>query len=188
MKRPTFIEGIGVAIIASLGGGLMFAVMSTFFAAAIALQLLVVGGSLLYLLYVLARSDARVGKITVLAVWSGATALLWLTDVALWWLLLGELLFIWVVRSIYSYRSMFAALADLGLVAFGGMFAVWSVLQTDSLMVGIWSFFLVQALYVFIPHQFNSQVGNKNTSPQTDRFQHAQRIAEAALSKLSTQN
>jgi hypothetical protein len=94
---------------------------------------------------------------------------------------------IWLIRSLYFYSSLISALADFGLVLFGVASAIWAVLQTGSLSLSVWCFFLVQALFVAIPNAWkrSSKPGIVSKSTQ-DPFQSAHRTAEAALTKLST--
>lgn len=186
MRKPTFIEGVGIAAAASLGAGLIFSVMGAMFASGFILRLLIAFIAFLYLLYLLHRSERRIGKVTVITAWMAAAITLWLLGLSFWEYAFAHAGLIWIFRSLYFYSSLFSAFVDLGLVVFGTGSAVWAALQTGSLMVSFWCFFLVQALYVFIPNSFQkrpeSQSGNQQ---KEDRFQQARRSAEAALNKLS---
>jgi hypothetical protein len=53
--------------------------------------------------------------------------------------------------------------------------------------LGIWCFFLVQALFVLIPRSIERK--SRTVQPGhggEDRFQHAYRVADAAVRKLTT--
>jgi hypothetical protein len=53
--------------------------------------------------------------------------------------------------------------------------------------LGIWCFFLVQALFVAIPKRINRKPGAVPAGHESaDRFQHAYRAAETAVRKLSS--
>ena len=65
--------------------------------------------------------------------------------------------------------------------------AVWAATETGSPFLSIWSFFLVQALFVAIP----VRVGGNHREPQPEdhhdeRFERAHRAAQAALRRLSS--
>ena len=186
MKRPSFFEGVGVALAASAVGGVLFTVLATLFAGGFVLRVLIAGMGLLYVLYLLRRSHERVGRITTIALWLVAAGSIWLLDFGLPLYLAAHLGIIWLVRSLYFYSSLFAAAADLGLVAFGIAAAFWAVLATGNWFLGFWCFFLVQALFVVIPTRFRRPGKRGVANPVVeDRFQHAHRVAEAALTKLS---
>lgn len=187
MSRPTFLEGAGVALAASIGGGVLFTALTTVFVGSIVLRLIIALMGLLYLLYLLARSGEKIGRVTSLATWLAAAALIWLMELNLAFYLMAHLGLIWLIRSLYFYSSLISALADLGLMLFGTAAAVWAILESGNLSLGFWSFFLIQALFVVIPNSWKrSAAENRVANYEEDRFQHAYRIAETALTKLST--
>ncbi len=185
MKRPTFFEGAGVALAASVAGGVLFTVLATVFAGGFVLRGLIASLGLLYVLYLLRRSKERVGRVTTLAVWLAATLSIWLLGLSLPGYLLAHLALIWLVRSLYFHASLIATFADLGLVLFGLASAVWAWLVTGSLGISLWCFFLVQALFGLIPASIKRRSAlSVAASAETDPFQRAYRTAEAAVSKL----
>ena len=95
---------------------------------------------------------------------------------------------IWLVRSLYFYASVVSALTDLGLSGLALAAAVWAVTHTGSLFLAIWCFFLVQALFVAIPHALSGKAapGIQPAADRDDRFERAHRAAEAAVRKLSS--
>jgi hypothetical protein len=187
MKHPTFFEGVAVALAASLVGGVSYTALTSVFASGWVLRLLIVGISLAYVLYLLGRSRERVGRMTALAAWAVAALAIWLMEPPLLPYLLVHLSAIWLIRSLYFYSSVLSALADLGLTALSLAAAIWAATQSGSLLVSIWCFFLVQALFVFIPTRLNRKSEEKQTDRASeDRFQGAHRAAEAALRKLSS--
>jgi hypothetical protein len=185
MSAPSFLEGVGVAVVASLAGSIGYWAFSAVLGGG--LRLVIAGLSLGYLLYLLARSRERVGRLTTLAAWS-------LTALALWWLqsplslyVLGHLGALWLVRSLYFHSGPLAALADLGLNAFALAAALWALGHTGSLLLALWCFFLVQALFVAIPARPPRECGDGAAEPDLEaHFQQAQRTAEAALRRLSS--
>ncbi len=186
MKRPGFFEGVGVALSASLLGGVLFTVLTSQFSGGFALRGLVALLGLLYVLYLLRRSQERVGRITTLGLWLAAALLIWLLGLSLPLYLLAHLGLVWLVRSLYYHSGLIAGFADLGLALFGLAAAIWAWLETGSLGLSLWCFFLLQALFVHIPQQLR-RGGSRNPScaSGTDPFQNAYRSAEAAVARLS---
>ena len=69
MKAPSLFEGIVVAIGASIGGGILTALLpvisSEYTAVRILLSVLAIG----YLLYLMKRSNERTGRVVMVALW-----------------------------------------------------------------------------------------------------------------------
>lgn len=185
MRTPNFIEGVGVAVVAALVGTVLFTVVTPSLNSVAVLELLIASFSFAYLIYLLRRSPERVGRLTVVLLWSVAAAAIWLMGPSLLLYLLLHSLLIWLVRSLYFYSSLFSAIADLGLTGFAIAAAVWATLQSGSLFLAIWCFFLVQALFVAIPRSLKSQRVDA-VAVEEDHFQQAHRTAQAALRKLSS--
>lgn len=184
-NRPTFLDGVVVALAAGLLGSLAYAVLVPALPSGPVLRLLVAGIALGYLFYLLRRSPERVGRISVVAAWGLAAAAIWLLKLPLPLYLTLHLGLVWLVRSLYFYSSVLSALADLGLSGLSLAAALWAAGHSHSLFLGIWSLFLVQALFAFIPASL--QRGNAAApAPERDRFERAHRAAESALRKLST--
>ncbi|MEW8555834.1 MAG: hypothetical protein AB2605_18740 [Candidatus Thiodiazotropha sp.] len=187
MRRPSFMEGVAVALVASLGVGILFPALTILFAPGFVLRLLIAATGLLYVLYLLRRSGEKVGRISSAALWSMSAALIWLMGLSLPLYLLAHLGLVWLIRSLYYHASLISALLDLALVLFGLAAAVWAMLQTESLFLTLWSFFLVQALFVVIPDIWKRSGGpGVIRDDADDPFQQAYRTAQAALAKLST--
>ena len=187
MSRPSFLEGVVVALVASLLGSLLYAVLVPTLPSGPVLRLLITGIALGYVIYLLRRSPERVGRITVLAVWSLAAAAIWLMGTP-WLVYLSlHLGLVWLIRSLYFYSSMFSALADLGLSGLSLAATVWAASHSQSLFLSIWCLFLVQALFAVIPANMQR---NSSTKPadrdEQDHFERAHHAAETALRKLSS--
>lgn len=186
MKRPSFLEGVAFALAASLAGGVLYTALTAVFGSGV-LRLVIAALGLGYLLYLLARSRERVGRVTVIGVWVIIAGLLWLLDPPLLLYILGHVGALWLVRSLYFHAGVLTALADLGLNACALAAAVWALAQSGSLLLGLWSFFLVQALFVAIPPNFpRRRPATASTTAGDDRFQRAHRVAEAAVRRLSS--
>jgi hypothetical protein len=187
MKSPTFLEGVLVALTASLAGSALYAVLAPSFGSTAMLRLLVAGIGLGYLLYLLRRGRERVGRITVVAIWSLAALVLWLLHPPFSLYLMVHIGLIWLVRSLYFYASVLSALTDLALSGVALATAVWAATHTGSLLLSVWCFFLLQALFVAIPHEPGAKgARQRSAAALDDRFQQAHRAAEAAIHKLSS--
>jgi hypothetical protein len=184
MKQPSFFEGVAVAIVLSILGSAFAWALSPVFGRNAIMYLLISGISFVYVMYLLARSRERVGRITTVVLWMAVTGLVWLAGLP--WLLLGliQVGFIWLVRSLYYYSSVLTSLMDLGLTVLSLVIAFWATAHSGSLFLGIWTFFLVQALFVAIPKQWRGTGGAQQIT-QEDAFQRAFRTAEAAVRKLT---
>ena len=75
MSRPTFLEGVAVALATSVAGTGLYSVLTTVFAGGDVLRLLIAGISLGYVLYILHRSRARLGRVTAVGLWAVIVAL-----------------------------------------------------------------------------------------------------------------
>lgn len=187
MKAPGILEGIVIAIGASVTGGVLSALLPILISRSNSILILIATLTLAYLLYLLKRSNERTGRVVMVALWLLATLGSILLGTSLISFLLIQAAIIWIVRSLYFHSSILPALLDLGLVAFGLVASTWAILQTGSIMTAIWCFFLSQCLFVLIPI---FAVSNNNSSclnpVETDRFQSAHRVALDAVRKLST--
>ena len=181
MTRPSFLEGAVLALAASIGGSILYSGLDYLLGAGLAVRLLVAALGLAYLLYVLVRSEARVGRLVSLAAWLLLAVAAWLLSLPLSLYLLAHVGAVWLSRALYFYPSPLPALADLGLQGLALAAALWALSHTASPLLGIWCFFLVQAL--FIPLGAGKAPQERD---REDRFQHAYASAEAALRKLSS--
>ncbi|MEJ2130101.1 MAG: hypothetical protein P8Y95_00375 [Gammaproteobacteria bacterium] len=185
MKRPSFLQGVGVAFVLSFFGAALFAMLTTFVNGAVAVRTLVSLVALAYAGYLLSRSDARVGRITVLAFSVLASGVAWALEVPLAFYLIVHVGLIWLIRALYLYAGVIPALMDLGLSVLALAAALWAALHSGSVFLAIWCFLLVQALHVTIP------VSVERGSPAFDgdaAFQRARRAAEAAIARLSNEH
>ena len=69
MKQPTLIDGIVVAVLISLGALIASILLGGLVAFGLLFELLLYGTSLAYLLYLLKRSPARIGRVITIAAW-----------------------------------------------------------------------------------------------------------------------
>jgi uncharacterized protein (DUF58 family) len=70
MKTPAILDGITFAIIISLGAALASLLLGGLLIYAVLFELLMYAATLAYLLYLLRRSQARIGRVVVIAGWA----------------------------------------------------------------------------------------------------------------------
>jgi len=186
MKTPGIIDGIIVAIAISLGAGAASLVLGGFIAYATLFNLVLCTATLVYLVYLLKRSSARVGRVVVIASWALASLAGWFFEIPLFEQVLIQAGIIWLVRSLYFHGSIFSAALDFGLVTAGLAASAWAMVNTGSLAGALWSFFLIQALFCWIPDLSRKQSGDiHHNQHDQSSFQSAHRVALDAVRKLT---
>lgn len=186
MKPMSFLRGVVAAFAIALTVSVLFSVLTSVGGSFAALRSLIPTAGFAYLLLLLARSPQHSGKVTAIVVWGAAATGLWffVPGIALYLLLHG--LLIWAIRSLCWYSSLVSALLDLGLTLTSLAAAVWAAQHTGSLFLSVWSLFLVQTLFVFIPTNTRKQQQKASTgSTPADTFARAERAAETALRRLA---
>jgi hypothetical protein len=182
-KSPSFGHGAGAALALSACGAVVLAALSPWLGASTALRVVIALVGLAYVIYVMGRSRERVGRITTIVAWSLGAAIAWLLDLPLAGYVLLHVGLVWLVRSLYHYSGMLAALADLGLSLLGVAFAAWALQRSGSAWLALWCFFLVQALHALIPATLSNRY--REPAAAEDAFARAHRAAEAALKRIS---
>ncbi|MGD2084494.1 MAG: hypothetical protein PVF91_16140 [Chromatiales bacterium] len=187
MTRPGFLEGAVVALAAAAGGTIAHTALVPLLSAPTGVRAVVALLGLAYLLYLLARTRERVGRVTTFAAWSLVATLAWMLDLPLGLYVLVHLGAVWLVRSLYFHARPLAALADLGLTALAVAAAAWAADRTGSLFLTLWCLFLVQALFVAIPQRIAPRPGRARADDGAQEgFQRAHRAAESAVRRLSS--
>lgn len=186
MKSPGIIDGLIVALVISLSAGAASLVLGGFIAYATLFNLVLCGSTLIYLVYLLKRSKAKVGRVVVIAGWAAASLGCWILDLQLFEQVLVQAGIIWLVRSLYFHGSILSAAVDFGLISVGLAASAWAMVNTGSLGGALWSFFLVQALFCWIPDLARRQPGDlyRHQHDQSS-FQSAHRVALDAVRKLT---
>jgi len=186
MKTPGIIDGVIVALVISLGAGLASLLLGSFIGYGTLFNTILLAATLTYLLYLFKRSSARVGRVVMLAAWGTLSCACWFFDLPLFEQVLIQAGFIWLTRALYFHGSLFSAALDFGLVSAGLAAGAWAMINTGSLAAALWSFFLVQSLFCWIPDLGRKQGGDIYRG-QSDHaaFQSAHRVALDAVRKLT---
>lgn len=188
MKRPSFLHGVLLAAILGFFASAVVATLTPFVGLGAVLRLVIPGLGLTYLIYLLGRSQERVGRVATLTLWSALAAITWWLAPPLPLYLLIHVSAVWLVRSLYFYAGIVPALLDLGISALSVSAAVWAITRSGSVFLATWCFFLVQALFIVIPPAVKrKQVVERNTPANGEKFDLARRQADEALRQLFTQ-
>jgi len=188
MKRPSFFHGVLVAAVLGFFASAIVATLTPFVGLGAVLRLVIPALAFTYLLYLFSRSKERLGRVTTLFLWSALAAITWWVAPPLPLYLLIHVGTIWFVRSLYFYSGVVPALLDLGLNALSISAAVWAIVQSGSVFLATWFFFLVQALFVVIPAAVKPKTtATPNVVADREKFERAKRNADNALRQLFTQ-
>jgi len=186
VRRPGFLPGVLLSAMFAVAAAAAFAVLSPFTGTVFAFRLIVAALGLVYAVYLLRKSAAAVGRVTVMSLWTAAALAAWWFHLPLPLYLTVHVLAVWLIRSLYFHSGLLPALADLALGAAGLVLSAWAASRTGSLLIATWSFFLVQALFASIPET----VGSRCKAAPADesagrRFERARREADRALKQLA---
>jgi hypothetical protein len=177
-KYPSLLYGIGVAGALSVLSLCFGAVLTLIFFGALGINVLIGSLALLYIFNVLRTSRVKTGQ-SFLGLLSigvlGLGALLFPPGLYL----LFSVAMLWLMRSLYSYSSLISALLDSMLCVLSLGAGLWGYAASGSIAAAVWCFFLLQALYVLIPHggfgveSLNSESTDFECPPRSNRQQKA---------------
>lgn len=185
MKKITFFEGLTVALISSMSGSLVFILMSGFVISDDLLKVIISALTVFYLGYLFLKSDVKIGRVTVIATWILVTVCSFLFVSSIFIYIVTQLLFIWLIRSFYFYKSVISSALDFMLVSIGLFVAMWVWFISTSLFLTFWCFFIIQALFYMIPNSFSFKTHRLEKSISSeDDFERAIMSAETAISNL----
>lgn len=181
MTRPSFGEGVLIALAAALLAALFHGGLMLVLPRGAALSLIAIGLGFGYLLYLLGRSRERAGRLITVAAWMLIAVLVWSFLPGVWPQILAQVGLLWMVRSLYFHATPLAVLLDLALACIGLLAAIWVAQRTGSLFLAVWTLLLVQALFAAIPAAPARGVREQESDP----FDCAERAAQRALRRLS---
>lgn len=189
MNRPSFFEGVALALLASLLVTAVITVLGIYWISAFWLETLIAFVSFGYIVYLMARSEERQGRVVVSVMWFMVTIVSALILKSIPLFVFTQLISIWLVRSLYYHNGVLVALLDLALMGLSSLVAMWVWVTTHSLFLSSWCFFLTQALFVLIPKRIIKSKNHASSSLSTNaQFEQAHQCAEQALRALmSTQ-
>ncbi len=185
MTRPNFLEGVLFALVASAAAGIFVALFAPFLGGLNAHYATLSTLTFVYVCYLLIRSGERIGRIVTVALLCTVMGSCALLSPLLWEYALILTLFVWFVRCMYFHSSLTASAIDLSVNVVAAAAALWCWSHTSSVVLTVWCFFLLQALFCMIPSAgFGEQRARRDAT--TADFANAHRRAENALRKLSS--
>src|SRR5262245_16633924 len=189
MQRPTVLEGILVALVVSLVASPVIFLLSLLLGPVMAGKAVIIVIAYTYIIYLLVKSGRTAGR-TTLAVLSLLVLLASLVfEARLTTVVLVAVALIGGIRGCTYSRSLVAWLLHGGLCLLGLGAALWAYTHSGSLVLAVWSFFLLQALFVCVPPRINQQPveeGGIAGGQEVDSFVRAHQAAQKALGRLRT--
>ncbi|MFC1748387.1 hypothetical protein ACFL2V_06225 [Pseudomonadota bacterium] len=185
IKNPSFVEGVAVAVVASLFGAVLYTAFILMFSVGFGARLTVAFVFSAYLVYLLWRSPKKTGRMTALFFWGVTLLATWFIHPPFIIYVMVHMGAVWLIRSLAFYKSIAPALFDLLLVMLSLAASVWAYLNTHSVLLALWTLFLVQALFAVVPCRLKAET-KRDSNFQNDRFMQAYQNAEAALRKFSS--
>ena len=183
MTPRTFLHGALAGGLLSSGGAILFMALRPLLPYTPALNVTLAVVAAAYGIYLLVCSHVRSGRIAAFTLGLGGLAL------ALWLISSSAMLIvvagtgIWLLRACFFHQRPVHVLGD-GLLIASGITAAWaSAVHTNSLLLSLWAFFLIQSFFVYIAG-FRSSV--KNTGTSLRRFTRAYHQAEKAIRQINT--
>lgn len=183
MNRPGFMENAALGLVLSVAGAASLTVLAPLTGVGASLKLVTAALAAAYMVHLLCRSPERTGRLVVPCLWALCTAAGWVLLTPAIFAIFQAVL-VWLVRALYVHAGVLAALGDLLLTAVAVAAASWA-LGTGSVLLTLWSFFLVQALFTWIPSPRPRL--HQGHPDDDDGFADARVLARAALERLATE-
>ena len=176
---------LGLAL--SLAAAAVFHVTRPLFGNADAFRLILLGCAAGYGLWTLRVAEAKVGRLVAVAAFAALTLALLLWNPNPWAWISSLLGFNWLLRCLYRHDSLLAAMTDAGLSMIALAVGIASLQHTHSLWLGLWCFFLTQALHHAIPKGCGARPAREESaSVHHHPFDQAYRASETAFSRLAS--
>lgn len=182
--RPRFFQGVLAAGALALAAAGLITLLTPFFGIGTVVRLTAPMLSLAYLLYLFRATHARTGRIVTVTGWCILAALAWWFVPSTAFYLVLHIGAIWLVRSLYAYSGLVPAVIDLAIAALAALTFVWAITRTGSVLLATWCFFLVQALWSYVPATLAKPPQRSGRSTDNETFERARRRADAALREL----
>ena len=178
---PSFAEGALVALLLSALGTVAYISLTLVIVPAVVAVLIAVtlGGG--YMFYLIKRSAPKSGKLLGSLVILSVLGMCVLVPMSIVLVVAILILSIWLIRSTYYRQGLVDSVLDFGLNLLSLGAAIAAVVVSDSYFLAFWTFFVMQALHVYLPcFQRKATHG----SSASDQFRNAFENAESALSRM----
>ena len=150
------VVGLGISMLSVI----TYEALSIFYISIESLKATISLAALAYISYVLKEAELKVGKVSIFFLQSVTQLILLLAITPLDVIIGSNLLAIWLVRTFYLHRNLVDSIGDIVVLIAGLAASSWALKESHSLLLGFWSFFLVQSLLVFLPKLTASIKGN----------------------------
>ncbi len=134
-----------------------------------------------YLLVLTLRGNRKPGRLTLYLVWALPAVVLYVLDANLLLQCGWHILAISATRTWLFYPSPLRFLADLTLSGMACAAALWTLSHSQSLLLTVWSFFLVQASWSWL----HARTLVAKDAQQQRTFDAAQASATAAIRRMT---
>lgn len=196
--KPDLHPSFGAGVLVAAGITLLGTAAASFSASQLGIYMM----AFTYLCHILHQSPRTTGRVALLATWLAGSLALSIVDVSLLTTLSFHIASLWIARSWCHLDTVLQALMDLGLWFISLALASVAVMHSASFPLGIWTFFLIQALWPWLarqagswtlsPNNTHSHIGsslvsNNNVDANQSAFNDAKRNAESALRRLQSQ-
>jgi hypothetical protein len=182
MGKLSFGTGVGFALFISVFGGVLQSVIQPLLGSDTSWRLIITFSVAAYLLLLGHQGNGKSISLLLAVLLAGALLLPWVMGFDLW----GHASFylgpMWLARCLWFYPRLVFALTDSILQAASFVAALWALQHIGSVGFSLWTFFLCQALFVFI-HQFQHR-SDKDSPDLEFGFHRAHRSAQSALRAL----
>ena len=180
MNQAAFSNQVIFGLVVSIAATAIFTVLAPFVSTVMLVQAVIAGLALSSVIYLATGKKAKVGFVSLLALWLTVSVSLSWWQVSPGVFAAAQVLIVWISRSVYFARSLPFSLVELGccLLAYGT--ALLTGFHTENLFLALWSFYLVLSLSYWIPVPPNLTAG----SYDQQKFNQAYRAAESALARL----
>ncbi len=187
MSKQGFLEGVIVALVISIAGSVFYSAMSRFGSETQTVCYMIALINFVYCVYLLTRSDQNAGRIIMLICWLLMTIVILMFKPQVLEFILYNVCTIWMLRCLYHHSNLISAMLDLVLNILSVLVALWALFHSGSVFLSLWSFFLVQALFIIIPGNRKSSTVYQSKPNNNTKFDHALRLAQSAVDMLSRQ-
>lgn len=168
LNEKNFIKLVIVGLLLSVLAALSFNALSIFYVPIESLKSAISLVSLAYITFILKESHLKAGRVSTLFLQSILQLILLLSMTSLNVIIGSNLLAIWLVRTFYLHRNLVDSVLDIGFLIAGIVASIWAFNESRSLLLGFWTFFLVQSLMAFISIFSSYFKGNDSSQKTTD--------------------
>ena len=190
MKRPSLLAGIAFAFAIAIFAVPAWWALKATLPYSWAFRTAVVVPYLSYSLYLQVAVRRRIGNLTLSATNLAMTIGLLSLPTSNSVMVSALVALVTVNRSLLFHRSILSIALDGFVSGVGLTFAGYLFTSTWSVPAALWSYFLLQSVFVMIPPRFSETSGlfSAGEEDPVDPFQRSRRQAQAALQRLIQNN